>query len=60
MLVNEVNTMPGFTPMSHVPAVVGRSGLDYPTLIDRLLTHRDAAGRPACADHVQGVIEVVL
>jgi D-alanine-D-alanine ligase len=37
VLVNEVNTMPGFTPTSVFPRVWAASGLDYPTLIDRLI-----------------------
>jgi D-alanine-D-alanine ligase len=38
VVVNEVNTMPGFTPTSVFPRVWAASGLDYPALIDRLLT----------------------
>jgi D-alanine-D-alanine ligase len=37
LLVNEVNTMPGFTPTSVFPRVWAASGLDYPALIDRLV-----------------------
>jgi D-alanine-D-alanine ligase len=37
VLVNEVNTMPGFTPTSVFPRVWAASGLDYPALIDRLV-----------------------
>lgn len=37
LLVNEVNTMPGFTPISMYPKMWEASGLDYPTLIDRLV-----------------------
>jgi D-alanine-D-alanine ligase len=37
VLVNEVNTMPGFTPVSMFPRMWAESGVDYPTLIDRLL-----------------------
>jgi D-alanine-D-alanine ligase len=37
VLVNEVNTMPGFTPTSVFPRVWAASGLDYPALIDRLI-----------------------
>ena len=36
-LVNEVNTMPGFTPISMYPKMWAASGLDYPQLIDRLV-----------------------
>ena len=37
-IVNEVNTMPGFTPISMFPKVWAASGIDYPTLVDRLVT----------------------
>jgi D-alanine-D-alanine ligase len=37
VLVNELNTMPGFTPSSMFPLVWSASGLDYPALVDRLL-----------------------
>ena len=45
MLVNEVNTMPGFTPSSMFPLMWKASGLDYPQLVDRLV--RTALARPA-------------
>jgi D-alanine-D-alanine ligase len=35
--VNEVNTMPGFTPVSVFPRAWAASGVDYPTLLDRLI-----------------------
>jgi D-alanine-D-alanine ligase len=35
--VNEVNTMPGFTPISVFPRAWAASGLDYPALLDRLV-----------------------
>ena len=37
VVVNELNTMPGFTPMSMFPRMWAASGLDYPALVDRLL-----------------------
>ena len=37
VLVNEVNTMPGFTPTSVFPQAWAASGLDYPALVDRLI-----------------------
>ncbi len=37
VLVNEVNTMPGFTPVSMFPLMWKASGLDYPALVDRLV-----------------------
>jgi D-alanine-D-alanine ligase len=36
-LVNELNTMPGFTPISMYPEMWAASGLDYPSLIDKLV-----------------------
>ena len=37
LVVNEVNTMPGFTPVSMFPLMWRASGLDYPALVDRLV-----------------------
>ena len=37
MFVNEVNTMPGFTTISMYAKLWAASGLDYPTLLDRLV-----------------------
>ncbi len=37
LLVNEVNTMPGFTPASMFPQMWAASGVDYPTLVARLI-----------------------
>ena len=37
VLVNEVNTMPGFTPVSMFPLMWKATGLDYPALVDRLV-----------------------
>ncbi len=36
-LVNEVNTIPGFTPISMYPKLWAASGLAYPELLDRLI-----------------------
>jgi D-alanine-D-alanine ligase len=36
-LVNEVNTIPGFTPISMYPRLWSVSGLPYPQLLDRLI-----------------------
>ncbi|GHH76852.1 D-alanine--D-alanine ligase [Kitasatospora indigofera] len=36
-MVNEINTMPGFTPISAYPKMWEASGLPYPELVDRLL-----------------------
>jgi D-alanine-D-alanine ligase len=37
VIVNEINTMPGFTPLSMYPKVWAATGLAYPDLVDRLL-----------------------
>jgi D-alanine-D-alanine ligase len=37
LFVNEVNTMPGFTPVSMFPQMWAASGIDYPTLVTRLI-----------------------
>ncbi len=37
VVVNEINTMPGFTPFSMYPRMWQASGLDYPDLIDELI-----------------------
>ena len=44
LTVNEVNTMPGFTPISMFPRMWAASGLDYPALLDRLLRTAIARG----------------
>jgi D-alanine-D-alanine ligase len=38
VVVNEINTMPGFTPTSMFPRMWAATGVDYPELVDRLLT----------------------
>jgi len=37
LYLNEVNTLPGFTPISMYPKLWEASGLSYPELIDRLI-----------------------
>jgi D-alanine-D-alanine ligase len=37
LLLNELNTMPGFTPISMYPKLWDVSGLPYPDLIDALV-----------------------
>ena len=37
LVINEVNTMPGFTPISMYPRMWAASGVDYPQLVDRLI-----------------------
>ncbi len=36
-VINEINTMPGFTPISMYPRMWEASGIDYPDLVDRLI-----------------------
>ena len=54
-LVNEINTMPGFTPISMYPKMWQASGLDYPALIDRLvelaIARHDRTRRHTRTDH---------
>ncbi|MBB6120341.1 D-alanine--D-alanine ligase family protein [Nocardiopsis algeriensis] len=38
ILVNELNTMPGFTPASAFPQMWAATGLDYAALVDRMIT----------------------
>ena len=50
LLVNEVNTIPGFTPISMYPMLWEASGVPYPELVDRLVAlaldrHERRAGR---------------
>ena len=37
VVVNEINTMPGFTPSSMFPRMWDATGLSYPELVDRLI-----------------------
>jgi D-alanine-D-alanine ligase len=37
VVINEVNTMPGFTSISMYPRMWSVTGVDYPTLVDRLI-----------------------
>jgi D-alanine-D-alanine ligase len=37
VLVNEINTIPGFTQISMYPKMWQASGIPYPKLIDRLI-----------------------
>ncbi|GEB51594.1 D-alanine--D-alanine ligase family protein [Streptomyces cacaoi] len=43
-VINEINTMPGFTPISMYPRMWQESGVSYPELVDRLL--QAALNRP--------------
>lgn len=44
-VINEVNTMPGFTPFSMYPVMLNQAGYDYPLLVQTLL--EQALSRPA-------------
>ena len=37
VVINEINTMPGFTPISMYPRMWVETGLDYPALVDALV-----------------------
>jgi D-alanine-D-alanine ligase len=37
VFVNELNTMPGFTPVSMFPRMWAATGVDYPSLVNRLV-----------------------
>lgn len=37
LVINELNTMPGFTPTSMFPRMWAATGVDYPELVDRLI-----------------------
>ena len=39
ILINEVNTIPGFTNISMYPKAMEASGVSYPEVIDRLVAH---------------------
>jgi D-alanine-D-alanine ligase len=48
VVINEINTMPGFTPTSMFPRMWAATGLAYPELVDRLIQlalHRDTGLR---------------
>jgi D-alanine-D-alanine ligase len=48
LVINEVNTMPGFTPISMFPRMWAASGVSYPELVDRLVaTALDGGSRTA-------------
>jgi D-alanine-D-alanine ligase len=38
VVINEINTMPGFTPHSMFPRMWAATGVPYPELVDRLIT----------------------
>jgi D-alanine-D-alanine ligase len=46
LVVNEVNTMPGFTPISMFPRMWAATGVAYPELVDRLVAGALTGSRP--------------
>jgi D-alanine-D-alanine ligase len=49
LMVNEVNTLPGFTNISMYPKVMEALGISYPELVDRLIRHALARAGSATA-----------
>lgn len=47
VVVNEINTMPGFTDISMYPKAMAATGTSYPELIDRLIEHGLARAKQA-------------
>ncbi|WP_349956359.1 D-alanine--D-alanine ligase family protein [Rhizobium sp. ZPR3] len=45
VVINEINTMPGFTNISMYPKAMDASGISYPELISRLIEHGLARAR---------------
>jgi len=45
VVVNEVNTIPGFTNISMYPLAFKASGVSYSELIDRLILHALGRGK---------------
>jgi D-alanine-D-alanine ligase len=37
IIINEINTMPGFTPLSVYPKLIAKAGVDYKELITKLI-----------------------
>ena len=55
VVLNEINTMPGFTPISMYPRMWEASGLAYPDLIDELIQLAlERPHRPALTAAVPG------
>ncbi|MBN9273607.1 MAG: ATP-grasp domain-containing protein, partial [Mesorhizobium sp.] len=49
ILVNELNTIPGFTDISMYSKAMAASGVSYPEIIDRLVVHGLARAERALA-----------
>lgn len=45
ILINELNTIPGFTNISMYPKAMAASGVSYPEILDRLVAHGLARAR---------------
>jgi D-alanine-D-alanine ligase len=54
LVVNEVNTMPGFTPISMFPRMWAASGVTYPELVDRLGAGAFDGAAPAAGRRTAG------
>ncbi|MBB3085845.1 D-alanine--D-alanine ligase family protein [Geodermatophilus sabuli] len=54
LVINEVNTMPGFTPISMFPRMWAASGVDFAGLVDRLVEAALAPARPAVVPALDG------
>ena len=37
IILNEINTIPGFTPISMYPKLMENMGISYPALLDKLI-----------------------
>ena len=48
-VINEINTMPGFTTISMYPRMWAASGIDYPTLLATMVDTALSPAAPACA-----------
>jgi D-alanine-D-alanine ligase len=54
LVVNEVNTMPGFTPISMFPRMWAATGVDFAGLVDRLIEVALAGARTASDPALDG------
>lgn len=54
IFLNEINTFPGFTPISMYPKLMEYSGLDFPTLLDKLVEF--ALNKKAVLDGVPSIV----
>jgi D-alanine-D-alanine ligase len=54
LVINEVNTMPGFTPISMYPRMWAATGVGFAELVDRLVAAALAPARPAVVPAADG------